>query len=342
MATCATVLLAPESKVSARPARIVVTRAVPQTTIECMRSSLPEAEVIVNPEDANLSAAQFFDLIGTDCDALLCTLADNLDEAAIARLPDNLKVIATYAVGTNNIDIASAAARGIAVANTPDVLTKATAEIAVVLMLTCARRIISGDQLMRAGEFKGWSPLMHLGRDVYDTKVGVVGPGRIGAQVAQTMHRGFGCSVVYTSRSVKPELENTCGAEKVELDELLSQSDFVSLHCPLNEETYHLLDARRIGLMKKTAFLVNTARGPVVDELALVDALERGVIAGAGFDVYEEEPALSPRLAELENVVLLPHIGSATHVTRDKMGLMCANAIVDVLQGRTPGNAVTP
>lgn len=305
-----------------------------------MRSGLPGVDIVTNPHERNLSRDELLAMVGERCDGLLCTLADPLDAQTIAKFPAKLKVIATYAVGTNNIDLKVAKARGIIVANTPDVLTNASAEIAVGLMLACARRFIEGDRTTRAGEFTGWAPLMLLGRDLYGATVGIVGAGRIGQRVAKTLARGFDCRVLYTARSAKPEFERECGARRVELEPLLRESDFVSLHCPLTPETRHLIDAKRIALMKQTAYLINTARGPVVDEEALIDALEKRAIAGAGFDVYENEPRFSPRLAGLDNVVLLPHIGSATISTREAMGQLCAQAIVDALNGRTPINVI--
>lgn len=304
-----------------------------------LRQGLPGARIEVNPHDRNLAHAEIA-AAARGCDALVCTLADPVNAALLRALTPPLKVVSTYAVGTNNIDLATARELGLRVCNTPGVLTDATAEIAVGLMLACARRFGEGERLTRAGQFAGWAPLFLRGHGVYGKTVGIVGAGRIGRRVAQTMHAGFGSRILYTSRGTRPDWESELKAARVELEDLLRQSDFVSLHCPLTSETRHMIDARRIALMKPTAMLVNTARGPVVDESALVEALREGVIAGAGLDVYENEPALATGLAELENVVLLPHLGSATVETRDEMGRLCAQAVVDVLQGRAPENAV--
>lgn len=318
---------------------IYITRAVPEATTELLSQGLPEARVEINPHDRNLNRAELIEN-AAGCDALICTLADPIDAALIDDLGDQLKVIATYAVGYNNIDLKSAKTHGIAVCNTPDVLTEATAEIAVGLMLACARRFIEGDHLTRRGKFNGWAPLFHLGRGVYGKTVGIIGAGRIGKRVARTMKDGFNCTILYHSRSDHVDWENELNAEFVELGELLQRSDFVSLHCPLNEDTRHMIDADMLAGINPNACLINTARGPVVDEAALVDALKNGRLAGAGFDVYEDEPALSPGLSELDNVVLLPHIGSATIETRDEMGRMCARAVIDVLTGKEPEHRV--
>lgn len=318
---------------------IYLTRAVPEVAIDLLANALPDARIEVNPHDRNLNRAELIEA-AAGCDALVCTLADPIDATLIEDLGPQLKVIATYAVGYNNIDLQAAKNRGIAVCNTPGVLTDATAEIAVGLLLACARRMTEGDNLTRQGLFTGWAPLLHRGHGVYGKTVGIVGAGRIGKRVAATMKHGFGCRILYHSREDHVDWENELDAEKVELGELLSRSDFVSLHCPLTPDTRHLLDADMLKLMKPTAVLVNTARGPVVDEQALVQALREKRIAAAGLDVYENEPALAPGLSELENAVLLPHIGSATMETRDEMGRMCARAVIAVLTGQEPAHRV--
>lgn len=318
---------------------VFITRAVPELTTALLSENLPEARIEVNPHDRNLNRAELIES-AAGCDALICTLADDINATLIEDLGPNLRVIATYAVGYNNIDLTAAKNRDIAVCNTPGVLTEATAEVAVGLMLACARRFVEGDKLTRQGLFTGWAPLLHRGHGVYGKKVGMIGAGRIGKRVAETMKHGFGGEILYYSRTDHVDWENELGAKFVELGELLEQSDFVSLHCPLTETTKHMLDAPMLARMKPTAYLINTARGPVVDENALVQALRDKRIAGAGFDVYENEPALAPGLTELDNVVLLPHIGSATIETRDKMGRMCAEAVIAVLTGKEPDNRV--
>ncbi|MBX3458371.1 MAG: D-glycerate dehydrogenase [Planctomycetes bacterium] len=318
---------------------VYITRAVPEAALTVLRNGLPGARIVVNSHDRNLSHTELL-TAAQGCDALICTLADPIDDSLLRALALKLRVVAQYAVGVNNIALDTARELGIAVCNTPDVLTDATAEVAVGLMLACARRFVEGDVLTRQGRFSGWAPLFHLGHGVYGKTVGVVGAGRIGLRVARTMRDGFGCEVVYHARNRRPDWEQALGARFAAVDELVAQSDFITLHCPLTPQTRHLIDARRIGLMKPTAVLVNTARGPVVDEAALADALREGRIASAGLDVYEHEPAIHPQLVGLANVVLLPHIGSATHETRDEMGRMCARAVVAVLSGAKPMHQV--
>jgi glyoxylate reductase len=318
---------------------IYITRAVPSATTDLLTQALSGARLEVNPHERNLNREELIQN-AAGCDALVCTLADSLDASVIEDLGPQLKVIATYAVGYNNIDLVAARNRGIAVCNTPDVLTEATSEVAVGLMLACARRFIEGDRLTREGLFTGWAPLLHRGHGVYGRRVGIIGAGRIGRRVAQTMKHGFDCEILYYSRTDHVDWENELDARFVELGTLMEESDFVSVHCPLTETTRHLLDGPMLARMKPTGFLINTARGPVVDEAALVQALRERRIAGAGFDVYENEPALAPGLSELGNVVLLPHIGSATMETRDRMGRMCAEAVIAVLTGKEPAHRV--
>jgi len=241
----------------------------------------------------------------------------------------DLSVIANHAVGTDNVDLAAAAARGILVTNTPDVLTDATADLAMALLLSAARRVVEGDALVRSGDFEGWCPTLLRGTDLAGATLGIVGKGRIGSAVA---HRAaaFGMEIIHSSR--------TSG---LPLEALLESADVVSLHCPLTAATHHLIDATALGRMKKTAILINTARGPVVDEAALVSALSTGQIAAAGLDVYEAEPQVHPGLIELHNVVLLPHLGSATRATRRHMADLVADNLIAVLGGHPPLNPVT-
>jgi glyoxylate reductase len=318
---------------------IYITQAVPEPTLDLLREALPDARIEVNPHDRNLTPAELREA-AAGCDALICTLADAVDDSLLRALSPKLKVVATYAVGFNNIALDTARQLGIAVCNTPGVLTEATAEIAVGLILACARRMVEGDTLTRAGEFNSWAPLLHRGHGVYGKTVGIVGAGRIGQRVAQTMRHGFDCRILYHSRSDHTDWNQELDAQRVPLEMLLEQSDFISLHCPLTPETQHLIDAPALQRMKPTGVLINTARGPIVDEATLVQALRDRRIAAAGFDVYEDEPRLAPGLADLPNVVLLPHIGSATHETRDEMGRMCARAVIAVLTGNQPEHRV--
>lgn len=276
-----------------------------------------------------------------EADAVISMLSDPIDKEVI-EAGKNLKVIANYAVGYNNIDIEAATKSGIAVVNTPDVLTEASADLAWALLLAVSRRVVEGDTMTRAGKFRGWAPELLLGVPVYGQTLGIIGAGRIGQAVARRA-KGFGMRVLYHNRKRLPKaIENDLGMSYAALDDLLAESDFVSLHCPLTPETKHLIGPRELGLMKQTAVLINTARGPVVDEEALLQALRKKTIFGAGLDVYEKEPLLTPGLADLPNVVLTPHIGSADTRTRLAMVDMVLNDIIAVLNNERPQNLVNP
>ena len=273
-------------------------------------------------------------------DGLIALLTDRVDAALIAAAP-RLRVISNYAVGYDNIDLAAAAARGIAVGHTPGVLTETTADLAFALLLAAARRIAEGDRFVRDGRWRTWGPQLLLGHDLHDATLGVVGFGKIGQAVARRA-LGFSMRVLYTTRG-DPDAGAQGLGERAELDELLPRSDFVSLHVPLTAATRHMIGERELRMMKPTAVLVNTARGPVVDQAALVHALEEGWIAGAGLDVMEEEP-LPPGdpLLRAPNAVLLPHIGSASHATRARMAAMAVDNCIAGLRGeplphRVPG-----
>lgn len=318
---------------------VFVTCHIPDEGLEVLRES---ARVRVNMEDRVLSRDELLAGVA-DADGLLCQLADVVDEELLTAAP-RLRAIANYAVGYNNIDTKAASARGIPVTNTPGVLTESTADLTWALMLSVARRVVEGDNMVRAGRFKGWAPRLMLGLDVYDRTLGLIGMGRIAQAVARRA-RGFGMRVVYYSRSaLSHQLEQELVAERVELPQLLAESDFVSIHVPLTPDTHHLIGRRELAAMKPTAILVNTARGPVVDEGALAEALAAGVIAGAGLDVFEDEPAVHPGLLSAANVVLLPHVGSATRDTRARMAVLAARSLVDLLLGRAPRptNIVNP
>jgi len=274
-----------------------------------------------------------------DKEGLLCTITDRIDAELLAHAPA-LKVIANYGVGFEHIDLAAATRRGLPVTNTPGVLTDATADLTFALILATARRIPAGDRRVREGKFTYWAPLLFLGREVSGKTLGLIGLGRIGQAVARRA-RGFGMRVLYHSRTrLAPAAEQDLHVAYAPRETLLREADFVSLHVPLTPETRHLIGRRELELMKPTAFLINAARGPVVDEAALVEALRRGQIAGAGLDVYEREPELSPGLTDLDNVVLLPHLGSATIETRTRMGLMAAENLLAGLQGERPPNCL--
>jgi glyoxylate reductase len=271
-------------------------------------------------------------------DVAIVTLGDRIDAETI-HAAARLKILANYAVGYNNVDVAAARERGLIVTNTPDVLTDATADLTWALILATARRVVEGDALVRSGSWTGWSPTQLLGAEVSGRKLGIIGMGRIGQAVANRSV-GFRMPVLYHARrpleasSLPPEWERRS------LQDLLEEADIVTIHVPLTPSTHHLIGERELALMRPTSLLINTARGPIVDEAALADALTRGTIAGAGLDVFEQEPALHPELAQLKQVVLLPHLGSATLHTRVQMGLVCLKNIQAVLEGRPAPNQV--
>lgn len=316
---------------------VFVTRKLPGQGLEKLRSI---CNVTVYLEDRNITKSELLNIVAEQ-DALITMLSDPIDEEVIGA-GKRLKVIANYAVGFNNIDVAAANKRQIPVVNTPDVLTNASADFAWALLMSTARRIIEGDTMTRSGKFAGWAPELLLGVEVYGKTLGIIGAGRIGQAVAKRA-QGFDMQVLYHNRNRLPkQVENEYNMEYVELGTLLKESDFVSLHCPLTPETKYLIGEPELGMMKPTSVLINTARGPVVDEAALVKALQERQIYGAGLDVFEDEPALKPGLAELPNVVLAPHIASAGVETRSKMVDMVVNDVLAVLEGRRPRNLVNP
>ncbi|MDH3574264.1 MAG: D-glycerate dehydrogenase [Desulfobacteraceae bacterium] len=272
---------------------------------------------------------------------LICLLNDRIDSVVMDEL-ESLKVISNIAVGYDNIDIAAATQRGIMVTNTPGVLTETTADLAFALLLSAARRIPEADQFIRAGKFKNWQLMQpQMGVDIYEKTLGIVGMGAIGQAVAKRARKGFDMRVIYRSLSRKETAEKEYEAEFVEFDELLAMSDFISIHVPLTEKTKHMFTAQEFKKMKNTAILINTARGPVVDEAALVEAIKDGQIRGAALDVFEEEPSVHPELIKMEeNVVLAPHIGSASIETRLRMAKMAARNMAKGLKGTRPPNLV--
>lgn len=317
--------------------RIFVTRSLPGDALENIKDRF---DVTVYPLDRTITKDELITYL-RDADALISMLSDPIDKEVIDA-GEKLKVIANYAVGYNNIDVEAATNRGIAVVNTPDVLTEASADLAWALLLAVSRRLIEGDTMTRAGRFRGWAPELLLGVPVYGQTLGIIGAGRIGQAVARRA-KGFGMRILYHNRNRLPEqVERDLGMNYASLDELLKESDFVSLHCPLTAETRHLIGPRELKMMKSTAVLINTARGPVVDEHALLDALRKKQIFGAGLDVFEREPLLTPGLADLPNVVLTPHIGSADTRTRLAMVDMILNDITAVLENKRPKNLVNP
>ena len=319
--------------------RVVVTRALPQSWLEPLVEAGLTLDVI-DQDDAPTSDELHARVRGAT--ALWVMLGDRVDAALLEAAGAQLQVVATFSVGVDHVDLAACRARGVAVANTPDVLTNATADLAMALLLALARRLREGEDLLRSGAWAGWGPQQLLGHDIDGARVLVVGPGRIGSAFARRV-RAFGAHIGYHGRRARPELEAALGARfEPDLDAALARSDVVSLHAPLTDATRHLLDARRLRLLPRGALLVNTARGPLVDEAALVEALRDGHLGGAALDVFEREPQVHPGLLSLPNVVLLPHLGSATHGTRQTMAALLTGAITTVLAGGRPANLVNP
>lgn len=310
--------------------KIFVTYKIPEIGLKL----LSKFDLEVNEEDRILSKEEIIER-ARDATALVTLLSDNIDAEVINALPE-LKVIANYAVGFNNIDVEAAKAKGVIVTNTPDILTDATADLAMALLLSTARRIVEADKFVRKGLFKGWKPELLLGIELNGKTLGIIGLGRIGKAVAKRA-QAFGMKVVYHNRRpLSKEEEETLNVEYRSLEQLLKESDFVSLHVPLTKETYHLLGRSRLKLMKPSAVLINTSRGAVVDEKALIEFLQQGKIAAAGLDVYENELEVPYALKELDNVILLPHIGSATVETRNNMAVLVAKNVLAVLEGKKP------
>ena len=309
--------------------RIVITRPISD---EALRLLQPRGDVVVGPDDPPIpTAAEVVDLI-RDADIVYTLPANPVNGDAI-RGATKLRFIATMGTGYDNIDIAAARERNIPVTFAPDILTETTADGVFALILATARRLGEAERYLRAGKYRGWTPFLFTGRDVHHATLGIVGMGRIGRAVARRA-KGFQMEIIYTDARRNEEAEREVGARYVSIAELLANADIVSLHTPLLPETRHLMDAERLRKMKRTAILINSSRGPVVDEHALAEALRDGVIAAAGLDVFEREPAVDPLLLTLENVVLLPHIASASEETRTKMAVRAAQNVLAFLDGK--------
>jgi glyoxylate reductase len=312
--------------------KVFITRAIPAVGIELLQKSGLQLEI--NSKERNLFREELLKE-GSDAEGVISLLSDSFDREAIDSFP-KLKIIANYAVGYNNIDIDYCKQKGIYVSNTPGVLTETTADLAFALLMSVARRIVEADAFTRAGKFKGWEPELLLGYDIYGKNLGIIGLGRIGTAIARRAE-GFSMQIGYHSRTRKKELETERKYCYMELEELLEWADFIIIACPLTEKTRYLLDYEKLSLMKKTAFLINIARGQIIREKDLVKILREGKIAGAGLDVYEKEPEIEKELIKMKNVVLLPHIGSASYATRNKMAEIAAQNIISVLmEGREP------
>jgi len=315
--------------------KVFVTRKIPEVGLNILKK---ECKVKINPHDRVLTKEELIEEVKR-IDGLLCLLTDIIDEKIININP-HLKIISNYAVGYNNIDIEAATKRGIMVTNTPGVLTETTADLAWALLMSIARRIVEADKFIREGKFTGWSPMLLLGSDIHHSTLGIIGFGRIGKAIAKRA-KGFGIKILYTDiKRASKEIEEELGVKFVSLNELLSSSDFVTIHTPLLPETHHLISEKELKMMKRNAYLINAARGLLIDEKALIKTLKERGIAGAALDVYENEPDLSPGLSNLDNVVVVPHIGSASTATREKMATMAAINLVTALNGKIPPNLV--
>ena len=320
--------------------KIFVTRPIPEIGIKLLKEK--GFEGVINAEAKDRAATKDEMLAGVKgTDALLSILTDKVDADVMdAGLP-TLKIIANYAVGFDNIAIEDAKKRNIMVTNTPGVLTETVAEHSFALLLSIAHRIAEADKFARDGKYKAWGPELLLGTNISGKTLGIIGLGRIGSRVAHHAVRGFDMKIIYTDPKPNPDFEKEYGAVYADsIDNLLPQCDFVSIHVPMTNENRHLMNAERLKKMKKSAYLINTSRGPIVDEKALAVALKEGIIAGAALDVFEFEPEITPELKELDNVIMTPHIASATLETRSKMAEIAATNIIAALEGRTPPNLI--
>ncbi len=314
--------------------KVFITREISDAAVNLLKKK--NYEIKIYGKNKSISKNELLKNV-KDADAVISLLSDKFDSSIIDEMK-RCKIISNYAVGYNNIDVEYAKKKGILVSNTPDVLTDSTADLAITLALTCARKVFQGERIIRSGKFKGWEPKLLLGIELKNKIFGIIGAGRIGTATA-IRARAFGTNIIYYSNSKNQELETRTNAKKVSLNKLLKDSDFISIHVPLNGETYHLLNKENLKLLKQTAILINTARGEVVDEIELINILKNKNILAAGFDVYENEPDINPELLKLDNVILLPHIGSATEDARKAMAEIAALNVINVLDGKKP---VTP
>ena len=320
--------------------KIYLTRLIPNRGIDLLKSK--GYDITVSQKDGVLTKPELIAALkGKNCDAVLCLLTDKSDVEVMDAAGTQCKIFANYAAGVDNIDLAAAKERGVMVTNTPDVLTETVAEHTFALMLAIAHRVAEADKFMRGGNYVGWAPMLLLGADLARKKLGILGLGRIGSRVVHYAVKGFEMEVMYYDPKRNEQFEKEFGAAyKATPEEVLHEADFVSIHVPLLPATRHLIDAARLRMMKKTAYLINTSRGPIVDERALAEALQQGIIKGAAIDVFENEPAMEPALKNLDNIIVTPHIASATEETRQKMGEVAAQNVIAALEGRTPPNLV--
>jgi len=319
----------------ARP-NVYVTRLIPQEGIDLLQA---KCDVEINPHDRPLTRPELLEKI-TGRDGILCLLTDRID-AEVFDTAKTAKGFANYAVGYDNIDVKEATKRGLPISNTPGVLTDATAEMAWALLFAVCRRVIESDAVMRSEQWPGWGPLQFIGGDVTGATLGIVGAGRIGMAMA-LKSKGFQMKVLYADEFRNDTIEKALGAQQVDLETLLAQADYVSIHVPLLPTTRHLFGMKQFQQMKRTAYLINTARGPIVNEAELVEALKAGVIAGAGLDVYENEPRMAAGLKDLPNVVITPHTASATKSSRGGMARLAAENLLAMIEGRQAPNCINP
>jgi glyoxylate reductase len=319
--------------------KVYITRQIPDSGIELLEQA--GHEVMVSDKDRALRKQELLnELTIYNPDAVVVLLTDDIDEEVFAAA-SNAKIFATYSVGYNHIDIDAARLRGITITNTPGVLTDTVAEYAASMICAVTKRIPEGDKYSKAGKYRGWSPMLYLGSDLKGKVLGVLGVGRIGSRVAEIMRNGFGMEIIYYDVRENKMLNNELSAEFYNnVDDVLKLADVVTVHVPLLDSTKHLLSAERIAMMKSSAYLINTSRGAVVDEHALKSALERGMIRGAALDVFENEPDIVPGLESMDNVILTPHIASATEETRNKMSEMVAKNVIAALSGQEAPNKV--
>ncbi len=314
--------------------KVFVTRKIPSRGLELLRQA--GFEVLVSSYDRVLTKDELMKM-GRGADAILSQLTDHIDGVMMDAWGKQLKIIANYAVGFDNIDVVAAKERRVVVTNTPDVLTETVAEHTFALILAISHRIAEADKFSREGKYHGWAPELLLGTDVSHKTLGIVGLGRIGLRVAHHAVKGFDMRVLYYDIKRNENFEKEFGAEfRGNVDDIFKEADFISIHVPLLPTTHHLVNEVRLKLMKPTAYLINTSRGPIVDEEALRDVLKNNFIKGAAIDVWEHEPKLTPGLADLDNIIITPHIASATEETRQKIGELAAKNIVEVLEGRPP------
>ncbi len=319
--------------------RVFITRKIPEAGINLLKEK--GYSIDISEKDGVLTKEELIAVLKKgNYDAVLCLLTDKIDDEVFEASGPNCKIFANYAVGFDNIDLLAAKNRGMMITNTPGVLTETVAEHTFALLMAISRRIVESDKFARSGKYHGWEPMLFLGNDISQKTLGIVGLGRVGSKMANHAFKGFEMKILYYDPKRDADFEKECDARFVDLETLLKESDFVSIHVPLLPQTRHLIGEKEFKLMKSTAYLINTSRGPVVDEKALVGALKENLIKGAALDVYEFEPALTEGLSDLDNVILTPHTASATEETRSKMAVLAAQNIIAALEGKEPSNLV--